>query len=118
MRVLLATDRPDLGDALSLFLTARQIDVVDVVCDADCLLARAAAEHPDVVLVDWHLGDVVSTEAVAELKRCGDPTPVVILSTGQESAPARTCGAAAYATLGDPPDSLLRVLGEVAAATV
>ena len=118
MRVLLATDRPDLGHAICLYLSACQIDVVEVVGDAACLPARAATVHPDVVLIDWHLGKVVSTQAVAELKSCGDPTPVVILSTGQESAPASTCGAAAYATLGDPPDSLLKVLGEVAPATL
>lgn len=117
MRVLLATDRPDLGHALRLYLTECQIDV-DVVGDTDCLLARAAAEHPDVVLVDWHLGEVVSTQAVAHLQGCGDPTPVIILSTSQESAPASTSGAAAYATLGDPPDSLLTVLAAVAPAAL
>ena len=116
MRVLLATDRPDLGHALCLYLTECQIDVVDVVCDTDCLLARAAAEHADVVLVDWHLGEVASTQAVADLQSSGDPTPVVILRTSGESVPASTCGAAAYATLGDPPDSLLTVLAEVAPA--
>jgi len=118
VRVLLATDRPDLGNALRLYLTECQIDVVDVVGDTDCLLARAAAEHPDVVLVDWHLGEVVSTQAVAHLQGCGDPTPVIILSTSQESAPASTSGAAAYATLGDPPDSLLTVLAAVAPAAL
>jgi len=118
VRVLLATDRPDLGHALWLYLTECQIDVVDVVGDTDCLLARAAAEHPDVVLVDWHLGEVVSTQAVADLQGCGDPTPVIILSTSQESAPASTSGAAAYATLGDPPDSLLTVLAQVAPAAL
>jgi len=118
VRVLLATDRPDLGHALCLYLTECQIHVVDVVCDTDCLLARAAAEHPDVVLVDWHLGKVVSTQAVADLQGCGDPTPVVILSTSQDSAPASSSGAAAYATLGDPPDSLLAILAQVAPAAL
>ena len=118
MRVLLATDRPDLGQALCLYLSECQIHVVDVVGDTDCLLARAAAENPDVVLVDWHLGEVVSTQAVADLQGCGDPTPVIILSTSQESAPASTSGAAAYATLGDPPDSLLTVLAAVAPAAL
>jgi len=116
VRVLLATDRPDLGHALRLYLTECQIDVVDVVADKACLLARAAAEHPDVVLIDWHLGEVVSTQAVADLQGCGDPTPVIILSTSHDCAPASTCGAAAYATLGDPPNSLLTVLAEVAPA--
>ena len=114
MRVLLATDRPDLGQALNIYLTERQIDVVDVVCDTDCLVARAAAEHADVVLVDGHLGDVAAARAVADLQGCDEPTPVVILSTSRETAPASTCGAAAYATLGDPPDSLLAVLAKVA----
>jgi DNA-binding response OmpR family regulator len=118
VRVLLATDRPDLGHALSLYLTECRIDVVDVVCDADCLLARATAERPDVVLVDWHLGDAASTRAVADLQGCGHPMPVVILSTSHESAPARTSGAAAYATLGDPPDALLAVLAAVAPAAL
>ena len=110
MRVLLATDRDDLGHALHLYLTECQVDVVDVVCDHDCLVERAAAERPDVILVDWQLGEAVSPEAVADLQGGGDPTPVVILSTKGESAPARTSGAAAYATLGDHPESLLAVL--------
>jgi DNA-binding response OmpR family regulator len=118
MRVLLATDRTDLGHALCLYLTECQVDVVDVVCDTDCLLASAVVEHPDVVLVDWHLGEAFSTRAVAGLQGGGDPKPVVILSTSGESAPARTSGAAAYATLGDHPDSLLAVLADVAPKAV
>ena len=42
-----------------------------------------------------------------------DPTPVIILSTAQERARARATGAAACATLGDPPDSLLAAIHEV-----
>jgi len=118
MRVLLATDRRDLGHALCLYLTACHIGVDEVDGDADCLLARVAAEHPDVVLVDRHLGDVVSAEVVADLKSRGDPTPVIILSTSPETTPASISGAAAYATLGDPPEALLMVLAEVAPATV
>jgi DNA-binding response OmpR family regulator len=117
VRVLLATDRADLGHALCLYLTECQVDVVDVVCDHDCLLERAAAERPDVILIDWQLGEAVSTETVADLQGGGDPTPVVILSTSDESTPARTSGAAAYATLGDHPDSLLAILADVAPKT-
>ena len=118
VRVLLATDRPDLGHALCLYLAECQIDVVDVVCDTDCLLARAKTERPDVVLVDWHLGEAASTKAVAELQSRGEPTPVVILSTSQDGAPASASGAAAYATLGDRPDALLKVLADVAPAAL
>jgi DNA-binding NarL/FixJ family response regulator len=113
MRILLATDQPDLGHALSLFLAERSIDVVDVVADVDRLMDSAAASRPDVVLVDWSLGEAVSSHMVEDLMRRDDPTPVIVLSTPQERARARASGAAAYATLGDPPDALLAALVEL-----
>jgi len=113
MRVLLATDRPDLGHALSLFLSERRIHVIEVVDDCACLMRRAEAAHPDVVLVDWRLGEAAASQTVAELMDRDDPTPVIILSTTRDQTRARASGAAAYATLGDPPDSLLAAIREV-----
>jgi DNA-binding response OmpR family regulator len=113
MRVLLATGSPDLGHALSLFLSERSIHVVDVVGDLDHLLERAEAAHPDVVLVDWRLGEAAAGQTVADLMDRGDPTPVIILSTAQERSGARDSGAAACCTLGDHPDSLLAALHAV-----
>jgi DNA-binding response OmpR family regulator len=113
MRVLLATDRPDLGHALSLFLSERRIQVVDVVDDFDRLLQQAEAIRPDVVLVDWRLGEAAACETVAELMHREDPTPVIVLSTARERSRASACGAAACCTLGDHPDSLLDALNEV-----
>jgi DNA-binding response OmpR family regulator len=116
MRVLLATDRPDLGHALSLFLTERRIQVIDVVGDFDELMAQAVALRPDVILVDWRLGEAAASQAVADLMHCDDPTPVIILSTTQDRPRARACGPAGCATLGDHPDSLLAALLEVGPA--
>jgi DNA-binding response OmpR family regulator len=116
MRVLLATDRPDLGHALSLFLSERSISVVAVVDDFDRLMDRAATARPDVVLVDWSLGEAVSGQVVADLMHRDDPTPVIVLSASKDRSRARVCGAAAYATLGDPPDALLSTLFEVCPA--
>jgi DNA-binding response OmpR family regulator len=113
MRVLVATDRADLGGALTLFLSERHVHVLDVLDEADDVLARAHSERPDVVLVDWRLGEAASLRVVAELMRCDDPTPVVILSTPQERPRARETGAAACVTLGDPPDALLVCLHEL-----
>ena len=90
MRVLLATDQPDLGHALSLFLSERSIHVVDVVGDSGRLLVQAKAARPDVVLVDWSLGEAVSSQMVADLMDCEDPTPVIILSTTRDRSRART----------------------------
>jgi DNA-binding NarL/FixJ family response regulator len=116
MRVLLATDSPDLGHALSLFLGERSIHVLDVTADADDLVRRAAAGRPDVVLVDWRLGEALSTRLVDDLMCCDCPTPVIVLSTTRQREQARACGAAGYATLGDHPDALLAVLAEVGGA--
>ena len=113
MRVLLATDSPDLGHALTLFLSERRIQVIDIVDDADLLVAQAERVRPDVILVDWSLGDAVSCRMVGDLMCGDDPTPVIVLSTTQDRPRAKAAGAAAYATLGDPPDSLLAVLHEV-----
>ena len=113
MRVLLATDRPDFGHALSLFLSERRIHVIDVVADCECLVHQAEAAHPDVVLVDWRLGEAAASQTVAELMHRDDPTPVIILSTTRDRTRARASGAAAFATLGDPPDSLLAAIRDV-----
>jgi DNA-binding NarL/FixJ family response regulator len=114
MRVLVATGRPDLGDALTLFLSERRIHVVDVVDDADEALTRASSGRPDVVVVDWSLGEDVSARMVAALMDRDDPTPVIVLSSAQERARASASGAAACATLGDHPDTLVAALLEVA----
>lgn len=113
MRVLLATDSPDLGHALRLFLSARCINVVDVVGDCDLAMRHAETARPDVVLVDWRLGDAASRQMVSDLMSGDDPTPVIILSTTQDRPRAKESGAAAYATLGDPPDTLLAAIHEV-----
>lgn len=113
MRVLVATDRSDLGDALTLFLSERRIQVLEVLGDADEVLDHTLSRRPDVVLVDWRLGEAVSCRVVADLMHRDDPTPVIILSTTQERPHARQSGAAAYATLGDLPDALLACLREV-----
>ena len=118
MRVLVATDHPDLGHALTLFLSERHIQVLAVVGDEDELLELAFSGRPDVVLVDWRLGEAESTRMVAGLMGADDPTPVIVLSTPRERARARESGAAACATLGDHPDALLATLREVGSGVV
>jgi DNA-binding NarL/FixJ family response regulator len=115
MRVLLATDRSDFGYAVSFYLSQREIHVVEVVGGADQLVDRVMAVRPDAVLVDWSLGAADASRAVAELNCCGGPAPVIVLSTSQDRGRAMSCGADAYATLGDPPDSLLAALEQVTA---
>jgi DNA-binding response OmpR family regulator len=116
MRVLLATDSPDFGHALSLFLGERSIHVLDVTADADDVVRTAAVRRPDVVLLDWRLGEAVSTQVVEGLLSSEDPPPVIVLTTTHQRDRANACGAARYVTLGDHPDALLAVLDEIDAA--
>ncbi len=113
MRILVATDHPDLGHALTLFLAERRIQVLAVVGDADELLELTLSGRPDVVLVDWRLGEAESTRMVSDLRDADHPTPVIVLSSALERARARASGATAYATLGDHPDVLLATLREI-----
>lgn len=112
VRVLLATDRPTLGAALSLFLSERGIEVVGVLSRAQDLGAAAAATAADVVIIDSHLGDEVAAEIVTDLERGGTGAHVVVLGSA-EGAASDVPGADAFATLGDPPEALLRLLDDV-----
>jgi DNA-binding NarL/FixJ family response regulator len=113
MRVLLATDSTDLSHALTIFLGERSIRVIGVVDDAASAAQQTASRRPDVVLVDWRLGEDAAASMVADLMAGDDPTPVIVLATTHEHRRARAVGAAACATLGDPPDALLAALREV-----
>ena len=114
-RVLLATDRGDLGDALRVFLSERQLEVVGIAGDAGGLFALAHDTKPDVIVVDWRLASVGARWTVKGLKGRRRPG-VVVLGTAQERAPATAAGADGYAIVGDPPDDLLEVIRGVTAA--
>lgn len=116
MRVLLATDRPSLGAALSLYLTGRHIEVVGVVGHAADVCVAAVATQADVVLVDRHLGDAAVAETIADLKDDAGSRPVIVLDSSQDSGRAGVSGADRLATVGDPPDALLALIREVAPA--
>jgi len=44
-------------------------------------IARADAEHPDVVLLDVHLPDMTGFEVAAALRRAGGPARILLTST-------------------------------------
>jgi DNA-binding NarL/FixJ family response regulator len=113
LRIVLATDRPHLGEALLLYLSERRIEVVGVASDVSSLVTLTAATHPDAVLVDWQLAGTGSAGAVAELKSTGEPTPVIVMSTSEEWPLATMVEADGFVTLGDPPEALLEALRKV-----
>jgi DNA-binding NarL/FixJ family response regulator len=80
---------------------------------ADEILDRTRSREPDAVLIDWRLGAAAASRIVNDLMRRDDPTPVVVQSAAQERHRARQTGAAACATPGDHPDTLLACLREL-----
>jgi DNA-binding NarL/FixJ family response regulator len=113
LRVVLATDRPHLGDALRVFLSEHGIDVVAIAADAGRVTALVSTTHPDVVLIDWQLTGAGASCVVADLKRAGRPAPVIVMRTSTERPLADMAEADGHVTVGDPPEELLAVLRQV-----
>jgi DNA-binding response OmpR family regulator len=110
MRVLLATDRPDLSSDLRLFLSGHGIELADVVSGDAHESTRVQCTEADVVIVDSRLGDASCASIVAGLQGGARRTPVVILCARRDLPGARAAGADGLALLGDPPETLLDAL--------
>jgi two-component system KDP operon response regulator KdpE len=77
-RVLIVEDEPQLRRALSINLRARHYDV-DAVPDGTTALASAAANLPDLVILDLGLPDIDGVEVVNGL-RGWTAVPIIVLS--------------------------------------
>jgi two-component system KDP operon response regulator KdpE len=83
-RVLVVDDEPQILRALRINLLARQYQVVTAATGAEALRA-AAADHPDLVVLDLGLPDMDGVDVVRSL-RTWTPVPIVILSGRMNSA--------------------------------
>jgi two-component system KDP operon response regulator KdpE len=98
-RVLVVDDDPQLARALRITLRAGGHDVV-LAADGRAALRLAAAEHPDVVVLDLGLPDLDGTEVLAGL-RPWFTGPVLVLSAradSQDKVGALDAGADDYVT--------------------
>ena len=80
-RVLIVEDEPGLRRALAINLRARDYEVT-AVGDGGAALAAAAAEPPDVVVLDLGLPDMDGTEVIEGL-RGWTRAPIIVLSARQ-----------------------------------
>jgi two-component system KDP operon response regulator KdpE len=83
-RVLVVDDEPALARALRINLTAHDYDVT-VAYDGRSALARAAADHPDVVILDLGLPDIDGEEVIAGI-RGWSAVPILVLSARDQEA--------------------------------
>jgi two-component system KDP operon response regulator KdpE len=98
-RVLVVDDEPQILRALRINLLARQYGVVTASTGAEALRA-AAADHPDLVVLDLGLPDMDGVDVVRSL-RAWTPVPIVVLSgrmTSSAKVDALDAGADDYVT--------------------
>jgi DNA-binding NarL/FixJ family response regulator len=102
IRVLIADDHRLFAEALAAILaTDKRFEVVGQAHDGEKAVELAAAEKPDVVLLDISMPRLDGVEAARKIKSKRQAAAVVML-TGSDSpadvARAREAGAAAYMT--------------------
>jgi len=119
MRVLLADDQPKVRSALRLLLSQEpDVEVVGEAADTETLLALAKATQPDLVILDWGLPGLHTTDPMSALRACRPNASLVVLSGRPEIRQrALAAGADAFVSKGDPPRRLLTTLRQYGAQT-
>lgn len=98
--VLVVDDEPPIRRLLRMSLSVQGWKVEEAATAADAF-SRIAAAMPDVVVLDLGLPDRDGLEVIAELRRAGNPVPIVVLSsreTEQAKVAALDLGADDYVT--------------------
>jgi DNA-binding NarL/FixJ family response regulator len=113
LSVLIADDQPEVRSAMR--LVVEQLvgyRVSAEAADVDQLLAAAAAEAPDVVLLDWELGNPWAGESLMSLLRKVAPSTHVVAMSARDgaSSQAKAAGADGFVSKGDPPSRLIEAL--------
>ena len=113
-RILIVEDQEDLRAILRDLLTASGYDVIEA-ADGGAGVAKAQAEHPDLILMDIQMPVLDGYEAMRQIRAlpgCA-ATPIIAVSSfamkGDEEK-ARDCGCDGYVTKPYSPVALLRLI--------
>lgn len=119
LRIVLAEDQQMvLGAFASLLALEPGVEVVAVAGDGEEALTAVAEHHPDVLLTDIEMPKVSGLEVAEELRRRGDATRVLVVTTFARSGYLRRAldaGVAGYVLKDAPVDRLVATLRRVAA---
>jgi DNA-binding NarL/FixJ family response regulator len=90
-----------------------RLTIVGEVADVDDLLARAPTLSPDLILLEWELVAFAPDGLLHRLRDPGLPLRIIVLGRQPEARPAALRdGADAFISKSDPPERLLRTIGE------
>jgi len=110
LRILIADKNRYSRSALALLLETRlEASIVGEAATMEALLERAAATHPDIVLLDWELPGKPETDRIVVVRSVAPGVRVVVISTRPESA-SLASDADAFVNKTDPPENILAVL--------
>lgn len=116
MRVLLADDQIWLRSALRLLLEYESdLEVVGEVASASAVLPSLVNLHPDLLLLDWDLPSLKTSEArrrlITALHAIHPQLHIIALTSNHETKNAhRTVGVDAFVSKTDPPNNLLSAI--------
>jgi DNA-binding NarL/FixJ family response regulator len=112
MRILLATEQPELRIALVLYLSEEPgMTVIGTASEAASLRALLMTARPELVLLDWALPGHPPASLVAEAKSLDPHSQVIVLGKDLDvKQAALAAGADAFVLKGDPPGLLLAAI--------
>lgn len=117
VRIALADDQAIVRAGLRALLERQGIDVVFEVQDGDELLEKLRETPVDVVLSDIRMPGIDGIEALRQLRERGDATPVILLTTFDESElllRATEAGAQGFLLKDAAPEDLREAITRVA----
>lgn len=117
MRVIVADGRREVREAVRLLFEQEDIDLVGQAADVDALLAGVARTPADMLLFDWDLSGA-SGPALVRAVRAIAPTLSVLVMSGRPEVKSLALaeGVEGFVSKADPPERLLRAMGEAAGA--
>lgn len=118
IRIALADDQALVREGLKALLAGPDLEVAVEADNGESLLRQLETERVDVVLSDIRMPGIDGIEALALLRRRGDATPVILLTTFDDSAlllRAVQAGAQGFLLKDASPEDLRETLVRVAA---
>jgi DNA-binding NarL/FixJ family response regulator len=89
VRCLLADDHPALCAAVASYLEAEGFDVLGPVANGPRAISLAAAEAPDLAVVDFRMPRLSGVELIRELRRVAPDVKIVVYTADGDEAMAR-----------------------------
>jgi DNA-binding NarL/FixJ family response regulator len=115
MRVIVADDQVEVRSAIKLILEERTgLNVIGEANDIEILVEQLSNLRPELVILDWELGQTKPGEALNIILKIKPDLPVVVLSSyPQIQKMALKAGALAFVCKSDPPESLVKAIEKI-----